>query len=63
MDEDWHAIYQAIFRGIEGEEWERFCYNYVELHKAVNIMKPSNNHKAKALVVDERRQDKWRSLL
>ena len=27
---DWHAICQAIFRGIAGEEWERVSNKYVE---------------------------------
>ena len=34
MDEDWHAICQAIFQGLEGAEWENMCYNFKELHQA-----------------------------
>ena len=30
VHEDWHAICQAIFKGIEGEEWERLFLEYVE---------------------------------
>ena len=25
MDEDWHAVCQAMYRGVEGAEWERSC--------------------------------------
>ena len=47
VDEDWHAISQAIFKGVEGGEWERWCYKYVELHKEVNIKKLGNSHRAR----------------
>ena len=44
------AICQAIFNGIEGRGvGGRLYCKYVELHKAVNIKKPDNNPKAKAL--------------
>ena len=25
MDEDWHAVCQAMYRGVEGAEWEKSC--------------------------------------
>ena len=28
VDEDWHAICQAIFQGVEGPEWETMHFNY-----------------------------------
>ena len=31
-DEDWHAICQAICRGIEGAEWENLHYKFVEMN-------------------------------
>ena len=34
MDEDWHAVCQAIFYGIEGQEWEHMYHKYVEIGKA-----------------------------
>ena len=49
LDEGWHASCQATYRGIEGEAWEKLCHNFGELHKAVNLPKLGNNHKAKAL--------------
>ena len=33
VDEDWDAIY----KGVEREEWESTFYKYLEMHKAVNI--------------------------
>ena len=35
VDEDWHAICQAIFQGTEGSEWETMYENDKELHQAV----------------------------
>ena len=28
VDEDWHAICQAIFQGVEGSEWETMYHTY-----------------------------------
>ena len=39
VDEDWHAMCQAMCAGGEGAEWENMHYKYVELHKAVNLEK------------------------
>ena len=50
MDEDWHASCPGMFQGIGGEEWGRLCNKNVEVH-TVNIRKPGNNHKTKALWV------------
>ena len=30
VDEDWHAICQAIFKDIEGEEWEGMYHKKIE---------------------------------
>ena len=49
MDEDWHAICQAMYKGVEGEEWERMYHNYKELHQAAKFLKPGESKKAKAL--------------
>ena len=49
VDEDWHAVCQAIFNGIDGEEWERMHCKYIEIHKSVNIRHRSTSRKAKTL--------------
>ena len=49
LDEVSNASCQALFKGIESEEWEKLYHKYVELNRAVNLKKPGNNHKAKAL--------------
>ena len=49
VDEDWHVVCWVDYEGIAGDEWERSCYKYVEVHKAVNIRKAGYNHKAKFL--------------
>ena len=46
VDADGHAICQAIYQGIEGQEWEAMCYHYKELHQAVRTKKPGDNQKA-----------------
>ena len=58
MDEDGHAICQAIFKGMEGEEWERLCYMHVEMLKAVNIRQPSTRP-----LEAKRSKGEWRSIL
>ena len=49
MDENWHGICPAIFKGIDGEERERMHCKYVEIGRAVNIRHPSTSRKAKTL--------------
>ena len=39
----------CFFLLVVSEEWERLYCKYVDLHKAVNLKKLGNNHKAKAL--------------
>ena len=39
IDEDWHAICQAIFQGVEGSQWEDMCCKFKELHQAVKRKK------------------------
>ena len=34
MDEDLHSICQALYKGVEGSEWENLYHTYVELHKS-----------------------------
>ena len=47
MDEDWHAICQAILQGVEGSE--TMHYNLKELHHAVKCKKSGVSKNAKAL--------------
>ena len=49
VDEDWHAICQAIFQAVEGLEWEAVHQQYVAMHRAVNTSKPHETKKVKAL--------------
>ena len=48
VDDHRHAVCQALHKGIEGEVWERSYCKCAEIHKAVNVRKPGNHHKAKA---------------
>ena len=45
---DWHAFSQAIFKGIEGDEWEEPYCSCKEMSKATGAKKPSESQKAKA---------------
>ena len=47
MDENWHAICQAIFKGIEGVRKD--VLQVYQIHKAVNIRHPSTSRKGKTL--------------
>ena len=49
VDADWHAFCQAIYKGIEGQEWEALYYHYKELLQAAGAKKPSESRNAKAL--------------
>ena len=44
-----HPICLAIFKGVEGAEWENMYYKYEELHKELNLKELGVNKKAKAL--------------
>ena len=41
MEEDWHSICQAIFLGIDGQNWEDLYLKYVEMRKELNVKSPS----------------------
>ena len=49
VDEDWHAVCQAMYSDVEGAEWEKLCCKCVEPGRAVHIRHPSTSHKAKTL--------------
>ena len=49
VDEDWHASCQAIYKGVEGREWETMYFQFQEMHHAVYSKKSDENNKAKVL--------------
>ena len=49
VDEDWHAICQAIYGGVEVAEWETTCCKYVQLHTAAKCKKSGEIKKAQTL--------------
>ena len=49
VDADWHAFCQALYKGIEGEDWGELCDAYHEMSRAVGVKKPQEAQKAKAL--------------
>ena len=40
-DEDWDAVCQAIYKGVEGAERENLYHKFLEMNKAVNVRHPS----------------------
>ena len=63
VNSDELTVCQAIYKGIESEEWKRLCYSFVDMHKVVTIRKPGNNHMMKNYVDVERCEVKWRNVL
>ena len=49
VDYDWYAFCQALFQGIEGEDWGEMYEAYKEMSRAVGVKKPQEAHKTKAL--------------
>ena len=49
VDADWYAFCQALYKGIEGEDWEEMCEAFLEMSRAVGVEKPQEAQKAKAL--------------
>ena len=45
---EWHACCQAIYKGIEGKEWEELYYHCKALHQAAGTKKPGDSQKTKA---------------
>ena len=35
VDADWYAFCQALYKGIEGEDWEEMCESYEEMSRAM----------------------------
>ena len=49
VDTDWHTFCQALFQGIEGEDWGELYDAYQEMRRALGVKKPQEAQKAKAL--------------
>ena len=58
MDADWDAFCQAIYKGIEGSEWEELYHHDRDLSKAAEAQKPIESQKAKALWVMKAAKDR-----
>ena len=58
VDADWFAFCQALFQGIEGENWEEMYGSYKEMRRAAGVRKPQEAQKAKALWAMEAATDR-----
>ena len=47
VDADWYAFCQALYKGIEGEDWEEMYDSYKVLSSAVGVKKPQEVQQAK----------------
>ena len=47
VDADWHAFCQALYKGIEGEDWGELFGAYKEMSRTVGVKKPQEAQKAK----------------
>ena len=49
VDYDWYAFCQALYKGIEGEDWGELYDAYKGMSRAVWVKKPQEAQKEKAL--------------
>ena len=49
VDADWYAFCQALYKGIEGEDWEEMYDSFKVMSRVVGVKKPQEAQKAKAL--------------
>ena len=49
VDADWYAFCQAMYKGIEGEDWEEMYDSYKVMSRAVGVKKLQEAQKANAL--------------
>ena len=49
VDADWYAFCQALYKGIEGKDWQAMYFAYREMSRAMEVKKPQEAQKAKAL--------------
>ena len=57
VDADWHAFCRAIYKGIEGSEWENLYEHCKEMSKAAGVTKPYESSKAEALWMTKAARD------
>ena len=51
VDVDWYAFCQALYKGIEGEDWEEVHESYKEMSRAVGVKNPHEAQGGKSFVV------------
>ena len=49
VDADWYGFFQALYKGIEGKDWEDMCDSCKVMSKAMGQKKLQEDQKAKAL--------------
>ena len=55
---NWYAFCQALYKGIEGEDWEDVCDSDKEKSRAVGVRNLLEAQKAKALCAMEAAKDR-----
>ena len=63
VDAGWHAFCQAIYKGIEGSDWEKLHDYNKEMSTAVGVKKPNESPKAKAFWMMKAAKRQWRGSL
>ena len=58
VDAGWCAVCQALYKGIEGKDWEEMYDPNKAMSKALGVKKPQEAHKAKALWVTRAAKDR-----
>ena len=46
VDADWYAFCQALYKGIEGQDWEEMYDSYKVMSRGVGVKKPPEAHNA-----------------
>ena len=63
VDADWYAFCQALYNGIEGEDWEEMYDSYKVMSEAVGVKKPQEARKGRALWAMRAAKDKKERVL
>ena len=56
VDADWYVFCRALYKGIEGEDWEEMYDPYKEMSRAVGVRKRLGGAEGKSLVGHESSQ-------
>ena len=56
VDADWYAFCQALYKGIEGEDWEEMYESYKEMSRAVQGKEATGSPEGKSFVGHESSQ-------